>query len=211
LNKYIKYVLLIAVIALAAYKSVYFEKLSARKNNNTNAATVFDAAAFSKKLWADQFPARLDNAIELSALIDAVNKNSATAFTQNTNALAVGNYRYALVKFDATVTEVKEDEVLINIQSGDSVLQATLATEFIYGNAIRDASGLVQVKDYPNTNDLNSISEALNKIVRTEVVPSFKSAIKKGNILNVVAAIELNKEHIHWQGLEFLPLRISIK
>jgi predicted lipoprotein len=209
LNKSIKYGLAILAIALLAYKSVYFEKLSARKNSITT--TVFDAAAFSKNLWAEQMPARLDNAIALSTLIDTVNKNSETALAEHTNALAVGNYRYALVKLDAVVTEVKEDEVLINIQAGDSLLQATLATEFIYGNAIRDASGLVQVKDYPNTSDLNSISEALNKIVRSEVLPSFKIAVKKGNTVSTVAAVELNKEHIHWQSLEFLPLRISVK
>jgi predicted lipoprotein len=209
LNKYIKYGLAVVVIALVAYKSVYFEKLSARKNNTT--ATAFDAVAFSKKLWTEQMPARLDSAIALSTLIDAVNKNSGTAFNEYTNALAVGNYRYALVKLDAVVAEVKEDEVLINIQAGDSLLQATIAAEFIYGNAIRDASGLVQVKDYPNTSDLNSISEALNKIVRSEVLPSFKPAVKKGNTISAVAAVELNKEHIHWQDLEFLPLRINIK
>jgi predicted lipoprotein len=81
----------------------------------------------------------------------------------------------------------------------------------VYGNAIRDALGLVQVKDYPNTADLSSISEVLNKIVRTEVLPSFKTVVKKGNNISVVAAVELNKEHIHWQGLELLPVRIIIK
>ncbi|MBI3719614.1 MAG: DUF2291 family protein [Sphingobacteriales bacterium] len=209
MNKYIKYILLLLAVVLVAYKSVYFEKLSERKSNNT--AIAFDATAFSKKLWLQQFPVKLDNAVALPVLMEAINKSSTTAFTQYTNALAVGNYRYALVKLDAVVTSVKEDEVLINVQAGDSVLQASLATEFIYGNSIRDASGLVQVKDYPNTSDLNSISEALNKIVRSEVLPSFKSAVKKGNTVNAVAAVELNKEHIHWQGLEFIPLRISIK
>ena len=100
---------------------------------------------------------------------------------------------------------------MLNIQTGDSILQAKLATEFIYGNAVRDASRLVQVKDYPNTTDLNSISEALNKIVRTEVLPVFKPSIKKGNNVSVVAAVELNKEHIHWKELELQPLRITIK
>jgi predicted lipoprotein len=208
MNKYIKYGLLVAVIALLGYKSVYFEKLSTRKNN---AAAAFDAAAFSKKLWEEQMPAKLDSAIALSVLIGAVGKSEADAFNKYSNALAIGNYRYALVKFDAVVADIKEDELLLNIQTGDSVLQARLATEFIYGNAIRDASGLVQVKDYPNTSDLNSISEELNKIIRSSVLPAFKKTVQKVDKISGVAAVEINKEHIHWQGLELLPVRISIK
>jgi predicted lipoprotein len=208
MNKYIKYGLLLVVVALLGYKSVYFEKLSTRKVVSEN---TFDAAAFSKKLWAEQMPAKADSAIELPVLIVAVSNSAAEAFNKYTNALAIGNYRYALVKFDAMVADIKEDELLLNIQNGESILSARLATEFIYGNAIRDALGLVQVKDYPNTNDLNSISEAFNKIVRTEVLPPFKRAVKKGNFISVVAAVELNKEHINWQDLELLPIRISIK
>ncbi len=68
-----------------------------------------------------------------------------------------------------------------------------LATEFIYGNAIRDASGLVDVKDFPNTMDLNNISEELNKMVRKTVLPPFKTAVKKGDKIIVTGAIEIKK------------------
>jgi predicted lipoprotein len=206
MNKYIKYGLLIAVIALLGYKSVYFEKLSTRKNNT---AAAFDAVGFSKKLWEEKMPAKMDSAVQLTTLINAINKEGETAINKYTNALAIGNYRYALVKLDGTVTDVKEDEVLISVKHNDSLITVNLATEFVYGNA-RDASGLVQVKDFPNTNDLNSVSEELNKIIRSGVLPSFKSAIKKDDKVNIVAALQINKEHIHWQGIELLPVRLQI-
>ena len=202
-----KYGLLLLVIGLLAYKSVYFEKLSARKNLIT---TAFDATAFSKQLWNEKMAAKMDSAVQLTLLIDAINKEGETAINKYTNALAIGNYRYALVKLEATVVDVKEDEVMLNVANGDSILTVNLATEFIYGNAVRDASGLVQVKDFPNTTDLNGISEALNRIIRTTVLPPFKTAVKKGDKVSLVAAVELNKEHIHWHGVELLPVRIQI-
>lgn len=207
MNKYIKYSLLLVAVALLAYKSVYFQKLSDKKNITVS---TFNAAEFSKKLWNEKMPAKIDSAVDLLALIDAVTKNPEATITKQTNALAIGNYRYALVKLNATVSDVKEDEIALSAPSADSVLNVLLATEFIYGNAVRDASGLVQVKDFPNTSDLNSISEELNKIIRSTIIPSFKTSIKKGDKVNVVAAIELNKEHIHWQGLELLPVRLQI-
>ena len=69
-------------------------------------------------------------------------------------------------------------------------MTAKLATEFIYGNAIRDASGLVDVKDFPNTMDLNNISEELNKMVRKTVLPPFKTAVKKGDKIIVTGAMK---------------------
>lgn len=207
MNKYIKYGLLIAVIALLGYKSVYFEKLSTRKNNT---AAAFDAAGFSKKLWEEKMPAKMDSAVQLTTLIDAINKEGDAAINKYTNSLAIGNYRYALVKLEGTVTGVKEDEVMLSVKQNDSLLTVNLATEFVYGNAIRDASGLVQVREFPNTNDLNSVSEELNKIVRLVVLPSFKASVKKDDKVNIVAALEINKEHIHWQGIELLPVRLQI-
>ena len=211
MNKYIKYGLLLAVLALLAYKSVYFEKLSERKGKT---AVAFNAAAYSKKLWDEKMPAKVDSAVELSVLMSAVNANRENAINKYTNALAIGNYRYALVKVTGVVTDIKEDEILLKINYGatsmiDSAGTVALATEFIYGNAIRDASGLVQVKDFPNTSDLNSISEELNKTVRATVLPNFKKTVQKGDHLLVVAALELNKEHLHWQGIELLPVRIQ--
>ncbi|HSC55048.1 MAG TPA: DUF2291 family protein [Phnomibacter sp.] len=207
MKKYVKYTLVLIAVLLLGYKSVYFEKLSTRKNNTTEA---FDVASFSRDLWRKDFPAKMDSAVDLSVLIDAMQEAKGAAFEKYTHALAIGNYRYALIKAKLRVIEVKEDEVMAGINHHDSVLIVNAATEFIYGNAIRDASGLIQVKDYPNASDLNSISEGLNKIVRTEVLPDFKKKVKAGDNLDIVAAIELNKEHLHWHGIELLPVRIQI-
>lgn len=207
MNKLLKYSLLILAIALVAYKSVYVEKLSV---HNGKTAQKFDPVSFSKKLWLEQLPSKMDSAIALTNLIGAVAKEKETAIQQYTRALAIGNYRYALVKANLQVITVNEDEVLASVIAGDSTIQVKLATEFIYGNAVRDASGLVRVEDFPNTADLNGISEELNRIVRTDVIPAVKGKLKAGDKLDVVAALELNKEHIHWQGIELYPVRIQL-
>jgi predicted lipoprotein len=208
LNKYIKYSLLLAAFALLAYKSVYFKKLSEVKSNTTEK---FNAAAFTKKLWDEKLPAQLDSAVELTGLIKAVAADANAAFEKYTNAMAVGNYRYTMVKTDAEVLQVNEDDVLIQLPFADSLLKIKVATEFVYGNAIRDASKLLQVKDFPITTDLNSISEELNKMVRTDVLIPFKKAVEKGDKVAVTGAIEINKAHINWSEPEIIPVRLQIK
>jgi predicted lipoprotein len=207
MKKAIKYILIIAVIGLLGYKSVYFKKLSAMKSTT---GEKFDAPAFSKKLWDEKMPAKMDSAVDLSIFINAVTADKENAFKKYSNALGIGNYRYALIKTQATVVAVNEDEIQLQLPVADSVINVVLATEYIYGNAIRDASALVDVKDFPNSSDLSSISEEMNKIVRTRVLPSFKTTVKKGDKLNLTAAVELNIEHIKWTGIELLPVRLQI-
>ena len=207
MNRYVKYLLLIVVIGLVAYKSVYVKKLS-----KMTVATdeKFDAVTFSKKLWEEKLSAKLGSTVQLAIFIKAAQSNPPDAFSKYTNALGIGNYRYALLKAEGIVTDINEDDITLQVKLDDSLMAVKLATEFIYGNAIRDASGLVDVKDFPNTMDLNNISEELNKMVRKTVLPPFKAAVKKGDKILVTGAIEIHKEHIKWNELEIIPVKLQI-
>lgn len=207
MNRYVKYLLLIVVIGLVAYKSVYVKKLS-----KMTVATdeKFDAVIFSKKLWEERLSAKLGSTVQLATFIKAAQSNPADAFSKYTNAIGIGNYRYALLKVEGIVTDINEDDITLQVKLDDSLMAVKLATEFIYGNAIRDASGLVDVKDFPNTMDLNNISEELNKMVRKTVLPPFKAAVKKGDKILVTGAIEIHKEHIKWNELEIIPVQLQI-
>jgi predicted lipoprotein len=210
MKKIVKYIIGTGLVLLVGYNSLYFRKLSEVRKSD---AKQFDAVAFAKNLWEKEFPVKLDQATMLPVLIQAVNENKEAGFQKYSNALAIGNYRYALIKSLALVTEVREDEISVQLPAGggDTVLTAVLATEFVYGNAIRDASGLVEVRDFPNTTELNSISEELNRIIRSTVIPPIRSGIKKGGRLLLTAAVELNREHVKWNGLELMPLRVQLE
>jgi predicted lipoprotein len=207
MSKYLKYSLLAIAAALVAYKSVYIKKLSTMQLASVEK---FDAIAFSKKLWDERLPAKLDSAVDLVTFIKSSEANKEEAFSKHTNALGIGNYRYALIKTNGQVTDINEDDVRLQVNAGDSMMTIKLATEFVYGNAIRDASALVDVRDFPNTMDLNKISEELNRTVRKTILPPFKAAIQKGHKVAVTGAIELNKEHLRWNEIEITPVRIQI-
>lgn len=207
MKKAIKFILVLVLVALVGYKSVYFRKLSELKSTD---ASQFDAGTFAKKLWDEKMPAKLDSAIELSGLIRSIDSNATDAFSKYSNAMGIGNYRYSLVKATGIAAIIHEDDVIMQVNHADSLLSIKLATEYVYGNAIRDASALVDIKDFSNTTDLNNISEELNRRVRKQVLPSFKKEVKQGDKIEVTGAIELNKQHINFSNLELIPVRIRI-
>jgi predicted lipoprotein len=205
-RKFAKYGALVIIIGLLAYNSVYIKKLS---EVQAKEPVAFNAASFAQQLWEKQLPARLDSAITLDSLAAALKGDPARAFDKYFNSLSIGNIRYGLVKITGKVLSVNEDDVTV-VTTGSNAQTVTIATEYVYGNAIRDASRLVDIKDFVNTADLNNISEALNKKVRTTVLPVFKTTVKKGDNIVCTGAIELNQAHYTLDGLEIIPVQCKI-
>jgi predicted lipoprotein len=208
-----KYLVLIIITGLLAYNSVYIKRLS---DVQAKEPVAFNAASFAQQLWESKLPARLDSALTLDALQTVLKAEPTQAFEKYFNTLSIGNIRYGLVKISGKILSVNEDDVTILTGSKDNPLTVKIATEYVYGNAIRDASRLVDIKDFVNTTDLNNISEELNKKVRTAVLPVFKGTVKKADSITCTGAIELNQAHIErsrnytLNDLEIIPVHCKI-
>ena len=207
MKKIVSYVLVLLMIAFVGYQSVYIKKLSTLDRGQEGK---FDAKAYAQKLWAGQLTPRLDSAIAFPDLAAAIQQDPEAAFDQHTHAMAIGNYRYGLVRVNGRVSQSGADEMIIDVPHADSILHFRLATEYVYGNAIRDASGLLDIRDFSSTADLNTISEEMNRMVRTTVLPSFKQKVKQGDSIEVTGAVEFNKAHVRINDLELIPVRIKI-
>ena len=76
----------------------------------------------------------------------------------------------------------------------------------LFGNAIRDGTGLLNVNDYPNSQDFNAISEALNHFVETRVQPQLREIAKVGATIRFVGCAEVNDESTDLKPLRVVPV-----
>ena len=207
MNNMLKYGLWAAAAALVGYNSVYFKPLDQVKAAGTAQATTFAADAYAQTFWTAKLkPAASTTATDLSQLLPLLKTDSEKAFGTYSHALGIGNIRYFLVKGTGTVTSVGDNAISVSLPTGETV---ELATEFIFGNAARDASGIIQITDFDNTTDLNNVSAALNEIVRQQVVPPLKTMAAPGRKLSFVGAMELNQAHPHLNTLTLIPIAIQ--
>jgi hypothetical protein len=191
------------LLLIVAYNSLYFKKLDEVK---AAAGKKFDAAAFAKTFLANQLTPKLTGAPTIDALIEQLSTDKDKAFTTYSHATAVGNIRYFLVKGQGKITQINEND--LTVQSGKESL--TLTTEFIYGNALRDASGQFDIAKFTNTADINNVSSELNKIIRNEVAAPFKAKAKVGDNIQFSGAMELNQERLNLKNIEVIPASIQI-
>lgn len=206
--KPIRYLLYVAVIALLAYNSVYIKKLDEVKAGST----AFDAAGYAKDFWEKKLIPGLSGAVDLGALTTQLKMEKDKAFDQHSHALGMGNIRYFLVKGQGIVTDVHENEVSVKLAgTAESVGNVRIATEYIFGNAVRDASGEIDINAFTNSMDFNNVSAEINKLIREKVVPRFKSEVKKGDRIAFHGAIELNRAHLQTNDIEIIPVSLQIE
>jgi len=201
-----KYTAAIIIVGVLAYNSVYFKKLDAMKA----ASSKFDAKTYARNYFNDKLIPSLPNAIEINQLVSLLETNKDETFNKYGHALGIGNIRYFLVKGKGQITSVGENDVTILANADSSKKTIHIATEFVFGNAVRDASGKIDVNAFSNTMDFNNVSSEINKIIRTEILPAFKSSKSKGDSVQFAGAIELNKEHLDIRDIELMPVQLKI-
>jgi predicted lipoprotein len=208
LKKVIKYLVAIAVVVVIVDNSFYIRKL-----NEVKAASVskkFNAEKYSDTFWKQKLIPGLDKAIEINELTNLLKNNSENTFNTYAHALGIGNLQYFLVKGEGKITSVDENDVSELIKTVSSKNMIKIATEYVYGNAVCDASGLINMNEFDHTMDFNNVSAGINKIIRTEVLPAFKAKVKKGDVVQFVGAIELNKKHLNLDDIEVTPIDLKI-
>lgn len=205
MKKIVKYIVLAIIVALSLYNSVYFESLSEVKKVQSKG--VFEAKALANDFMSNKvetFPA-----INASEFLTDLAKDVNDYCLQKGKKLGISNDYYFIIEGNATVIAIEDENVLIALNDNNEQ-QIRIATDFIFGNAIRDGSGIADIGNFQNTMDFNNISVELNNIVRDSIVPEFKEKVKEADALYFKGAIKVNTKHPNLEELKVIPLIIKI-
>ena len=83
-----------------------------------------------------------------------------------------------------------------------------LSTGLLFGNTVRDATGLLDVSEFPNSQDFNTVSAELNHLVETEVLPALLSGAAIGQRIRFAGCIEL-EEGPAPKVLPVIPIKVE--
>ncbi len=204
-QKIIKYFLIIFFLGLLLYNSVYFKKIS--ETQVSKIETVFDAKTYAKTYLLVKIPAAKKEAVAVSDLLLAVNKDSKKAFADFSHFQNEGDIKYFFVKSEGKVTAIDEEFITLKIAS---VTEIKLAIQYIFGNTSRDCSGLISIDDFSNTMHLNNVSEEINKLIKAEIVAPFKAKVQQGDNVSFLGGIEFSQSNPKTEKLEIVPLQLEI-
>lgn len=172
MKKVWKYSLAAGILIFLLSQSIYFEDLEAVKEQRRREA--FNAAQYAGDFWRNQLPGVLDEAVDVKELIELFNTNMSQAIERYGKAPGVSRVYAYLLKGEGTILSIDTDSVKVSVREPRTNPDVVIETGFyIPGNAVRDASGLVDVSSFSDTMKFNEIGGEINKIIVTEVIRPF--------------------------------------
>jgi len=202
MKKILKYLLVLVVGATLLLGSITIEPLDEHKARQMG--ETFDAKAFATNLIENEIPEL--EAMPLQRFLDQLENDRETLCADSGKKLGVSETYNFLVKGDVVITE-KNEEALVVETLGENPKKMALATDFIFGNAVRDASGLVDIGNFQNTMDFNTISIEINTWVREKTVSTLKSYVPT-DTLSLLGAVQANRKNV---ALGTIPRAIPIQ
>ncbi|MDN3669334.1 DUF2291 domain-containing protein [Echinicola jeungdonensis] len=208
-RKVIKRIVVAGILLTGLASSISIKKLD--KVRAEAEAGKFDPVAYAQDFWDNELMPNLGGATLLSHLIPLLDQNPEKAFNEYSKALGIGNIRFFMVQGKGEIREIDENEITVMVQTEEGFHPVRIATEYIFGNAVRDASGRVDMADFEQTMDFNNVSAEINQLIRKEVLPGLKQNSQVGDKITFYGAIEMNKEQVNLSDLEIIPVKVGFE
>ncbi|NOS70990.1 MAG: DUF2291 family protein [Verrucomicrobia bacterium] len=175
------------------------------------AATAFNPTEFADNFWHEQLTKSLDKAVKAEVLLPAIQTSTAEARRRFSRSMGVSESYTYFISGIGRVVATSDDEVSLAISSGSTNAEVSLQIGLLFSNAVRDGTGLLNVNDYPNSQDFNAISEALNRLVETRVQPKLREQAKVGATVRFVGCAEVNDEAADLKPLKIVPISATVE
>jgi predicted lipoprotein len=117
---------------------------------------------------------------------------------------------FFLVRGRGRIIAVEKSRVGIAFSADVDEAEMWLVSGPVFGNAVRDSTGLLRSQDFPNSQDFNRISAELNKLVEQRVQPALRVAAAAHQSIDFVACVEIPGGAVD-QPLEMIPLAVAVE
>ncbi len=163
----------------------------------------FNAAEFAQKFWTNQLLPAVAKATSAEELISLLRSDPNAARQKFGRSLGLSQSCNFFLAGTGTVVGVFETEVLVAVTPGTRSAEIALQTGLVFGNTVRDGTGLIDVNDYPNSQDFNAISAELNRITEERVVPQLRQLATVGARIKFAGCAE-------WSSTTSAPLPLRV-
>jgi hypothetical protein len=159
---------------------------SARKQA---ALTEFDAAGYVRRYW-DRLRETAERAPDATGLLAALRQDFAGTADRLGHRLGLGGKISFFVSGTGHVVAVNGRAVELALEPNGPA-EIVIRTGPLFGNAVRDGSGLFDVSDFANVQHFNAISAEINRRIEADVLPLLEAHAEIGSTVRFAGAVEL--------------------
>lgn len=175
-------------LATILYFVPLFHVVPLEATRQQDATSRFDAATFVDAFWEGKLPEAAQRAVDASELLAALQRDAADAAERFGHRLGLGGNVFYFVSGQGRIAAIDGS---ITITLPDNPADIVIETGPVFGNAIRDGSGLVDVSEFANAQDFNAVSSEINRRVEEQVLPLLEENAEPGKEVRFVGGAEV--------------------
>lgn len=204
---------IIAVLAAAAICWLLppFHVVPLKQAESAKAKGVFNAADYAATFWRKRLIPALGKAADAQTVMDALAKDTKSGATAFGRTVGVGDAVYFFMRGTGTVVSVEAKGVGVSLRGASAEADLILKTGLLFGNTVRDATGLLSASEFPNSHDFNDASTELNRIVESRVIPQLKTNAVVGRTVRFVVCAEVSEDDAGERPLKVVPVLIEFE
>jgi predicted lipoprotein len=168
----------------------------------------FDPRAVAEKLWAERMPAAIATAADARLVLAALARDPKAALAKYGRAVGLGGTTYFLIAGEAQVASADRNSIKLTV--GEGALPCVIETGPVFGNTVRDGTGLLDVNAFSNSQDFNALASALNTLVEQRVLPALRGHVAAGSRVRFAGCAEVNPLDGDVRELKLVPLRAEL-
>jgi predicted lipoprotein len=203
----VRWAIVIAVIACICWLFPLFHIVSFSTAKAEKVAVTFNAAQFAENFWTNRLLPSLDKSVNAATLISAIQSDPSAAKKKFSRSVGLSESYFYFVSGSGRVVAVSDDGISLAVMSGGTNAEISLQSGLVFGDAVRDGTGLLNASSYPNSQDFNDISAALDHIIETRVLPALRQQAKVGAKISFAGCAEVDDESTDLKPLKIVPIQ----
>jgi predicted lipoprotein len=203
-----------AVVALVLLAGVFrfaplFHLAPLKQTQGRHAAAEFNPTNFATAFWNEKLLKSLDRAADAGQVLAALATDPQKARMQFGRTLGVSSSTLFFLRGTGHVISVKKTGVVLALKDGDDTPDILLPTGLLFGNAVRDGTGLLDASAFPNSQNFNDLSAELNHIIETTLLPELREQAKPGAKVFFTGCAEIEDEDMDAKPLKVIPIALK--
>jgi len=203
----VRWIIALVVAAAVCWLFPLFHVVPVQTAKAEQSAGKFDATRFAATFWDKQLLPALDKTVKADVLLAAIQADHAAAKKKFSRSIGFSDTYFYFLSGTGRVVSVSDDEISLAITPGSTNAEVTLLAGLIFGDAVRDGTGLLNASDYSNSQDFNDISAALDHLVETRVLPGLHERAKIGAQISFAGCAEVDDEANDLKPLKVIPIQ----
>ncbi len=173
-------------------------------------AASFHAAKFADEFWQGRLTPKFEAAADAATVLAALRDNPRQAREKFGRQVGVSRTAYFFLRGRGTILSIEKQGVAVALNADSRSADVMLSTSPVFGNAVRDATGLLLSADFPNSQHFNELANELNRLAEAHAVTRLKTDAKSGRTVEFVGCASITGDKFA-APLKVTPVSVVIE